>query len=115
MFPILVGHLSCCFVLLQISHDFSSNSTIVSGDYCGKIEAAYGITMAQLQLWNPSLLSDCSNLILGDAYCVDGATAAAQKRAAIVVQTTLESTSATPRLRMVNRALPTGLSGLRQR
>lgn len=29
--------------------------------------------MAQLQLWNPSLLSDCSNLALGEAYCVNGA------------------------------------------
>ncbi len=29
--------------------------------------------MGQLQYWNPDLLSDCSNLQLGDAYCVNGA------------------------------------------
>jgi hypothetical protein len=28
--------------------------------------------MAQLQLWNPELLDDCSNLRLDDAYCVNG-------------------------------------------
>lgn len=45
---------------------------IVSGDYCGLLENEYGITFAQLQFWNPSLNSTCGNLILGDAYCVDG-------------------------------------------
>lgn len=29
--------------------------------------------MAQLQFWNPSLAADCSNLFLGEAYCVHGA------------------------------------------
>ena len=33
----------------------------------------YAISMAQLQYWNPQLLSDCSNLALGEAYCVNGA------------------------------------------
>jgi hypothetical protein len=28
--------------------------------------------MAQLQQWNPDLKDDCSNLQLGDAYCVHG-------------------------------------------
>lgn len=45
---------------------------IQSGDGCYVIEQAYEITMAQLQAWNPSLRSDCGNLILGDAYCVSG-------------------------------------------
>lgn len=27
--------------------------------------------LAQLQAWNPQLASDCSNLLLGDAYCVE--------------------------------------------
>ena len=28
--------------------------------------------MSQLQLWNPDLKDDCSNLQLNDAYCVSG-------------------------------------------
>ncbi|GFF48500.1 autolysin [Aspergillus lentulus] len=43
---------------------------VQSGDYCAKIESVYGITMAQLQQWNPDLKDDCSNLQLNDAYCV---------------------------------------------
>lgn len=45
---------------------------IVSGDYCALLESEYGITFAQLQSWNLNLNSTCGNLILGDAYCVDG-------------------------------------------
>ncbi|KAJ5295310.1 LysM domain protein, partial [Penicillium antarcticum] len=45
---------------------------VKSGDYCALIEAVYGITMAQLQLWNPELLDNCSNLVLDDAYCING-------------------------------------------
>lgn len=45
---------------------------VVSGDSCWAIEQEYAITMDQLQTWNPQLASDCSNLLLGDAYCVDG-------------------------------------------
>ncbi|KZF20250.1 carbohydrate-binding module family 50 protein [Xylona heveae TC161] len=45
---------------------------IQSGDYCAKIESQFAISMAQLMYWNPSLKSDCSNLALGEAYCVNG-------------------------------------------
>jgi len=38
--------------------------------------------MDELQLWNPSLLFDCSNLLLDEAYCVSGDANAAKKRAA---------------------------------
>ncbi|KAK1751404.1 hypothetical protein QBC47DRAFT_434461 [Echria macrotheca] len=58
--------------------------TIVSGDTCFGIEQTFGITMAQLQAWNPQLASDCSNLLLGEAYCVQGAAAAKVKREAVV-------------------------------
>ncbi|PKX91225.1 uncharacterized protein P174DRAFT_424060 [Aspergillus novofumigatus IBT 16806] len=37
---------------------------VQSGDYCAKTEPVYGITMAQLQQWNPDLKDDCSNLQL---------------------------------------------------
>ncbi|QIW94574.1 hypothetical protein AMS68_000092 [Peltaster fructicola] len=46
--------------------------TIQSGDYCGKVESMFGITMVQLSYWNPSLNADCGNLALGEAYCVNG-------------------------------------------
>ncbi|KAH8649260.1 hypothetical protein BX600DRAFT_554788 [Xylariales sp. PMI_506] len=47
---------------------------IQSGDYCALLEDDFDITFAQLQGWNPSLLDDCSNLLLGEAYCVNGGT-----------------------------------------
>lgn len=46
---------------------------IQSGDYCALVENNFDITFAQLQYWNPDILSDCSNLDLGEAYCVNGA------------------------------------------
>ncbi|KAK6008144.1 hypothetical protein QM012_000047 [Aureobasidium pullulans] len=57
---------------------------VQSGDYCAKIESAYAITMAQLQLWNPDLKDDCSNLQIDDAYCVQGGSAAASPASAYV-------------------------------
>jgi LysM repeat protein len=43
-----------------------------AGDYCGLIEEEFGITFDNFQEWNPSINSDCSNIIVGDAYCIDG-------------------------------------------
>jgi LysM repeat protein len=57
--------------------NFSQWYVVKSGDYCAKIESAYAITMAQLQLWNPDLKDDCSNLQIDDAYCVQGGSAVA--------------------------------------
>ncbi|KAH8894666.1 hypothetical protein GQ53DRAFT_610598, partial [Thozetella sp. PMI_491] len=45
---------------------------VVSGDSCFAIEQSYGITMDQLVQWNPNLNQDCGNLLLGEAYCVNG-------------------------------------------
>ncbi|RMZ76519.1 hypothetical protein DV738_g4882, partial [Chaetothyriales sp. CBS 135597] len=47
--------------------------TIQSGDYCGKVEDMFSITFLQFQYWNPDIKADCSNLLLGEAYCVNGA------------------------------------------
>lgn len=44
--------------------------TVVAGDYCDKIDARFGISLAQLQAWNPGLDSVCSNLWKGYQYCV---------------------------------------------
>ncbi|KAK6528315.1 hypothetical protein TWF281_009558 [Arthrobotrys megalospora] len=45
---------------------------VVSGDYCALIESSYGISLDDLIGLNPSLKKDCSNLLLGKAYCVNG-------------------------------------------
>ncbi|KAH8804437.1 hypothetical protein F5884DRAFT_901622 [Xylogone sp. PMI_703] len=45
---------------------------IVSGDTCFNLQNTLGVSMANLILWNPNLAADCTNLLLGKAYCVDG-------------------------------------------
>jgi LysM repeat protein len=40
-------------------------------DFCALIESSFGITFTQFQIWNPDLQSNCSNLLAGEAYCVD--------------------------------------------
>ncbi|KAF3069352.1 LysM domain-containing protein [Trichoderma lentiforme] len=45
---------------------------VVSGDSCFSLQSTLGATMAQLLAWNPNLKDDCSNLLLGVAYCVRG-------------------------------------------
>ncbi|KAL4958979.1 uncharacterized protein BDV14DRAFT_194147 [Aspergillus stella-maris] len=51
--------------------------TVVDGDGCDTIEDQFGITFSQFYAWNPSVGSECSNLWLGYAYCVDGPTSTA--------------------------------------
>ncbi|KAI5291815.1 hypothetical protein KEM54_006392 [Ascosphaera aggregata] len=46
---------------------------IKKGDDCTKLEALYQISFKQLQAWNPQIDSVCSNLLLNDSYCVNGA------------------------------------------
>lgn len=45
---------------------------VQSGDNCQLIEQEYGVTLAQLQAWNPSINDNCTNLLADDAYCVEG-------------------------------------------
>ncbi|KAH8761309.1 hypothetical protein BGZ57DRAFT_993033 [Hyaloscypha finlandica] len=47
---------------------------VVSGDTCSLLQETLGVTMAHLVLWNPNLAANCSNLLLGEAYCVAGPT-----------------------------------------
>ncbi|KAJ7491814.1 hypothetical protein B0H11DRAFT_2007939 [Mycena galericulata] len=47
--------------------------SVVSGDECASIESTFGITLAQLIAMNPELNSGCTNLLLGEAYCVASA------------------------------------------
>ncbi|KAH7333463.1 hypothetical protein BKA65DRAFT_564781 [Rhexocercosporidium sp. MPI-PUGE-AT-0058] len=44
--------------------------TVVAGDSCAAIQAANGITFAQLLAWNPSIGSNCEFLAIGNTYCV---------------------------------------------
>lgn len=44
--------------------------TVQSGDGCPSIENRFGLTNSQFDELNPGLASDCTNLILGLAYCV---------------------------------------------
>ncbi|KAH9480415.1 LysM domain-containing protein [Psilocybe cubensis] len=44
--------------------------TVQSGDGCGSIESSFALTNSQFDQLNPGLTSDCTNLVLGLAYCV---------------------------------------------
>jgi LysM repeat protein len=70
---------------------------VVLGDNCDLLRNTLGITMAQLVSWNPDLKTDCSNLILGDAYCVQGpsVTVPATTTTAAGTSTSTTSTSTT--------------------
>lgn len=42
-----------------------------SGDTCASIASDWGISLQDFVTYNPSVKSDCSGLIIGDAYCVE--------------------------------------------
>jgi LysM repeat protein len=71
--------------------------TVVVGDNCALLQNTLGVTMAQLMAWNPDLKADCSNLILGDAYCVQGPSSAptASTTAAASTSTTKATSTST--------------------
>ncbi|PPR00473.1 hypothetical protein CVT24_004533 [Panaeolus cyanescens] len=46
--------------------------TIVSGDGCPSVEAKFGLSASQFFALNPEVKTDCTNLGLGQAYCVRG-------------------------------------------
>lgn len=41
-----------------------------AGDTCEDLSATWGITVATLAIWNPSLSSGC-NFVLGNSYCIE--------------------------------------------
>jgi len=59
--PIPSGTISDCTYFIDAA----------SGDSCASIAAAWGITTAQFIIYNPSVKSNCSGLIIGDSYCVE--------------------------------------------
>lgn len=44
---------------------------VQSGDQCGNIASAYGITLANFYAWNPAVGNTCASLIAGDYVCVN--------------------------------------------
>uniref|UniRef100_A0A8H7XNW2 LysM domain-containing protein n=1 Tax=Psilocybe cubensis TaxID=181762 RepID=A0A8H7XNW2_PSICU len=44
--------------------------TVQNGDGCSSIESSFALTNSQFDQLNPGLASSCTNLVLGDAYCV---------------------------------------------
>ncbi|KAJ7772315.1 hypothetical protein B0H16DRAFT_167863 [Mycena metata] len=46
--------------------------TVVNGDGCTSIPQKFGLSAAQFAALNPELTSTCTNLGLGEAYCVRG-------------------------------------------
>lgn len=65
--------------------------TVESGDDCSTMETEFGVTLAQLYEWNPSIGKTCTNLWLGYAYCVKGPTAMASSSAGAPTQTGIAS------------------------
>ncbi|KAL4795601.1 hypothetical protein BDV19DRAFT_378800 [Aspergillus venezuelensis] len=53
-----------------IVSDCNKYYTVISGDFCAKIEGDYGITFAQLYEWDPAIGSNCESLWVGYAVCV---------------------------------------------
>ncbi|KAI0364300.1 hypothetical protein BV20DRAFT_1029986 [Pilatotrama ljubarskyi] len=46
--------------------------TIQSGDSCSVIETTFSISLSDFRTWNPEVNAQCTNIILGLAYCVHG-------------------------------------------
>lgn len=44
--------------------------TVQSGDTCDKIDAQFGISLAQFRAWNTYVNAGCTNIWAGYAYCV---------------------------------------------
>ncbi|KAK5652943.1 hypothetical protein OQA88_9422 [Cercophora sp. LCS_1] len=84
---------------------------IQSGDFCFKVQEQFGISFEQLQGWNPSLASDCSNLQLGVAYCVNGAASIAARATGAFSEPHLEGVIARPRGAPVETGSPESDSG----
>ncbi|OGE52702.1 hypothetical protein PENARI_c009G09663 [Penicillium arizonense] len=65
--------------------------TVESGDDFSTMETEFGVTLAQLYEWNPSIGKTCTNLWLGYAYCIKGPTATASSSAGAPTQTGIAS------------------------
>ncbi|RAK97321.1 uncharacterized protein BO80DRAFT_482371 [Aspergillus ibericus CBS 121593] len=71
-------------------------NSIESTDTCAGLESYYGITVAQLASWNPSLSTTDCTLTEGWSYCVAAPTAATTIAATSAVSTLSSSSSSLP-------------------
>ncbi|KAJ5588268.1 hypothetical protein N7537_010946 [Penicillium hordei] len=60
--------------------------TVESGDDCSTMKTEFGVSLAQLYEWNPSIGKTCTNIWLRHAYCVKGPTAMASSSAGAPTQ-----------------------------
>ncbi|CDM37952.1 hypothetical protein DTO013E5_10197 [Penicillium roqueforti] len=65
--------------------------TTTKGDDCATVETKFSITLAQFYQWNPSVGSTCTNLWLGEAYCVKGPASTTSATASAPTQTGIAS------------------------
>ncbi|KIJ58950.1 carbohydrate-binding module family 50 protein [Hydnomerulius pinastri MD-312] len=70
--------------------------TIVQNDGCGSVETQFNLTQAQFFALNPELYSNCTNLVLGDAYCVEAIPTSTTTSTGTPTPTTTTSASPTP-------------------
>ncbi|KAK2591097.1 hypothetical protein QQS21_011208 [Conoideocrella luteorostrata] len=59
-------------LLRKLNPQYHRWYVVESGDSCSKIQDKYAIQFSELQAWNPDLNDNCTNLLLGVAYCVHG-------------------------------------------
>jgi LysM repeat protein len=65
--------------------------TTTKGDDCATVETKFSITLAQFYQWNPSVGSTCTNLWLGESYCVKGPASTTSATASAPTQTGIAS------------------------
>lgn len=53
-----------------LKHNMLTLSQVQAKDDCGKLSIAYSITLSDFLFLNPEVYSNCTNLLLGVAYCV---------------------------------------------
>ncbi|KIJ27014.1 carbohydrate-binding module family 50 protein, partial [Sphaerobolus stellatus SS14] len=44
--------------------------TVQSGDTCGAIIQSHNLALSDFLTWNPELNAQCTNLLLGESYCI---------------------------------------------
>jgi hypothetical protein len=70
--------------------------TIVTNDNCGTVSTKNGITSAQFLALNPELNAQCTNLGLGQAYCVQAPPSTATTTSTTSMSSTSTSATSTP-------------------
>jgi len=67
-------HVNQTYCLGLTGADCQSTYTVVAGDYCYAIGAKFGVNTTMLLVNNPQILSDCSNIYVGEVLCISNST-----------------------------------------